>query len=225
MKDFLKQKLKFDGDSGVYDEYGEPVMVDWEDEWMEESAKVICSKGGRILNIGYGLGIIDRYIQTYDIKHHTIIEPHPDIHKKMIKDGWFTKPNVTVLPVEWQEVNFEDIGTFDGIFFDAYYIADQKFAGGKGFLEDFIPMLSKMLNPNGVFSFWPGPIFESFRASHKQFRNNLMKGLQPTFQLEKKKYKYSDTELNRKRLRVETNKNYTIPVITYREIPLKQSMI
>lgn len=225
MKNFLEQKLIFDGDSGVYDEYGEPIMVDWEDEWMEESAKIICNKGGKILNIGFGLGIIDRYIQTYDIEHHTIVEPHPDIHKKMIKDGWFTKPNVTVLPVEWQELNFEDLGMFDGIYFDAYYIADQSFAGGKGFLEDFIPMLPKMLYPDGVFSFWPGPIFESFKAQHKQFRNNLMSALQPTFQLEKKKYKFRDTELSRKRLKYGSNKNYTIPIVTYRKVPLKQPMI
>jgi protein arginine N-methyltransferase 2 len=34
----------------------------WEKPLMEVHAKIICSKGGDILNVGFGLGIIDTFI-------------------------------------------------------------------------------------------------------------------------------------------------------------------
>ena len=223
---FLDQKLTFDGNKAVYDGYGEPVMMDWETEWMDESAKIICSKGGRVLNIGFGLGIIDRFIQTYPVEAHYICEPHTDVLKKMKTDGWFNKPNVHVLPFTWQEGLKDGIeDKFDSIYFDAYDILNPHDAGGLGFLEEFIPMLPKLLKKDGIFSFWAGPVFESNRAVCIQFRNALMGALQPIFQLEKRKYKLSDSELARDRLRYTNQKNYTIPVITYRKIPLKNPLI
>ena len=55
------------------------IMDDQETLIMEESAKVICKNGGDILNVGFGLGIIDSYIQQHKIKSHTIIEIHPGV--------------------------------------------------------------------------------------------------------------------------------------------------
>lgn len=226
MKRFLEQKLTFEGNEALFDEFGEPVMMDWETQWMEESARIICKNGGRILNIGFGLGIIDSYIQTYPISHHTICEPHPDVLKKMIVDGWFNKPNVTVLPGRWQDVLvLDNVGPFDAIYFDAYYILDNTDAGGEGFIEDFIPLLPKLLKKDGIFSFWPGPIFESRRAVHIQFRNNLIGALQPTFQIQKKYFKYCNDEVSNKRHGYNNYSNFTIPIITYRDIPLKKPMI
>tara|TARA_B110000285_G_scaffold234874_1_gene313464 strand:- start:61 stop:744 length:684 start_codon:yes stop_codon:yes gene_type:complete len=223
---YLDQKLTFDGNKSIYDGYGKPVMMDWEAEWMDESAKIICSKGGRVLNIGFGLGIIDTFIQTYPVEAHYICEPHPDILKKMKTEGWYNKPNVHVIPFTWQEGLKEGFKEkFDSIYFDAYDMLNPHDAGGQGFFEEFIPLLPKLLKKDGIFSFWAGPIYESNRAVHIQFRNLLMKALQPTFQLEKKYYKYNDTELTRERFKYTNQKRYTIPVITYRKVPLKVPLI
>jgi hypothetical protein len=225
MKRFLEQKLTFEGSEAVYDEFGDPVMMDWETEWMEESAKIICSKGGSILNIGYGLGIIDSFIQTHSIYFHTICEHHPDILEKMRKDGWYIKPNVTILAVRWQDMlTVDTIAPFDAIYFDAYHILNKYDAGGEGFLEGFIPLLPKLLKKHGIFSFWPGPIFESPKVSAIQFRNNLAKALHPTFKLEKKYFKYTNASMNKKRFKFTSSKNFTIPVITYRDVPLKKTL-
>jgi len=225
MKRLQEQKLTFEGSEAIYDEYGDPIMMDWGTEWMEESAKIICSKGGSILNIGHGLGILDSFIQTYPISQHTICEPHPDILKKMIIDGWVYRPNVTVLPGRWQDIlTIDNVGPFDAIYFDAYYILDNATAVGEGFIEEFIPLLPKLLKKGGIFSFWPGPIFESPRAAFIQFRNNLVGALQPTFQIEKKHFEFSDTVLNKKRFKLYNYKTFTIPIITYRDVPLEKPM-
>lgn len=223
---YLDQELSFDGSQGIYDAYGKPVMMDWETEWMWTSAKIICRRGGSVLNIGYGLGIIDRFIQTYPITEHTICEPHPDILDKIKEYGWYDKPNVNIIPLEWQEGIKEGLcGPFDAIYFDAYDMLNPDDAGGAGFLENFIPLLPKLLKKDGIFSFWPGPVFESNKAVHTQFRNILIKNLQPIFQLEKLRFRYKDTKLNKKRIGWTNMKNYTVPVVTYRDIPLKASLI
>lgn len=44
---------------------GEAVMMGWEAPLMEQHARVICGNGGgHYLNVGFGLGIIDTYIQV-----------------------------------------------------------------------------------------------------------------------------------------------------------------
>ena len=70
---------------------------------MEAQAKTVCQNGGKILNVGFGMGYIDDAIQTYDIEHHTIIECHPDVWQKMREDGWMNKPNVECIFGTWQE--------------------------------------------------------------------------------------------------------------------------
>ena len=222
---YADQKLTFEGNKAIYDAYGKPVMMDWEAGWMDESAKIICEKGGRVLNIGFGLGIIDTFIQTYPIEAHYICESHPDVLNKMKTEGWFNKPNVHIIPLTWQEGLKEDFEKFDSIYFDAYDILNPHDAGGKGFFEEFIPLLPKLLKKDGMFSFWAGPIYQSDRAIHIQFRNLLMKSLQPTFQLEQKHFKYDENELTRERFKYTNQKNYTIPIITYRDVPLKPSLI
>lgn len=226
MKKFEDQKLFFDGNQAIFDEFGQPIMMEWETGWMLESAKIVCENGGRILNIGFGLGIIDNFIQSYPITSHTICESHPDIINKMKQNGWFDKPNVNILHGRWQDVLYnENIQGFDGIYFDAYYIANPNFAGGEGFIDKFIPLLPKLLNKGGVFSFWPGRILESSRGPDIQFRNNLMKALEPLFYLEKKHFNFSDDNLSsKKRLKINNYKSLTIPVITYRNIPLEKTL-
>lgn len=81
-------------------------MMGWEDPLMKLHAAEICVPNpqgecagkeadlvdqhlilgvGDILNVGFGLGLIDTYIQSYKPRSHTIIEAHPDVYKHMIE--------------------------------------------------------------------------------------------------------------------------------------------
>lgn len=45
-------------------------MMGWETPLMEQHARVICGQGGgHYLNVGFGLGIIDTYIQVSGNAH------------------------------------------------------------------------------------------------------------------------------------------------------------
>ena len=224
MKPFVEQKLTIKDNDYILDEYNNPVMMVWEKEWMYESAKVICENGGDILNIGFGLGIIDNFIQSYNIKSHTIIEPHPQIIDKMKSDGWNDKANVTVIPSKWQEV-IDTLPKYDGIYFDAYQIVSKADTGGLKFLELFIPHLKKILKTDGVFSFWPGPIFTSNRGPLIQFRNNLISALQQDFVVEKITHTYKQQDSYRENLKYKLDKEFIVPKITYRKTPLIKPLL
>lgn len=142
---YLDERLTYTDDGRLLDSQGRAVMMEWEREIMKESAKVVCANGGRILNVGFGLGIIDSYIQSCDIDSHWIIEAHKDVYRKMDEDGWLDKDNVTVVHRRWQDA-LELLPKFDGIYFDTW--------NDSGLKELFIPMLPELLKLGGVFSYW-----------------------------------------------------------------------
>ncbi|CAH8633165.1 unnamed protein product [Dicrocoelium dendriticum] len=114
------------------------VMMDWELPLMKRHAAWIChadshgtgalSNTIRVLNVGFGMGIVDEEIQAHRPSSHVIIEAHPEVLRKMECDGWMTKDGVQVLRGRWQEVvptlaqEIADSTSppFDGIFFDTY---------------------------------------------------------------------------------------------------------
>ena len=101
-KPYIKQKLTYTKDGKLLDEDGIAVMMDWETPIMEKTAEIICRNKGRVLNVGFGMGIIDSFIQEQNVQEHWIIEPHLDVYTKMFDDGWHLKPNVRILYGDWQ---------------------------------------------------------------------------------------------------------------------------
>ena len=141
--EYLNQKLSFDSTGNIYDSKGGAVMMGWEDPIMEESAKIICSKGGDILNVGFGMGLIDTHIETYPINSHWIIEAHPDIQKQILIKNWLLKPHIKPLFGRWQDIG-PYLPKFDGIYIDTY---DEP-------LDYFYKNVHNILKPGGVFSFF-----------------------------------------------------------------------
>lgn len=141
--DFLQSRLTFSQDSHgqwrCLDKDNNMVMAEWEDEIMLASAKALCEgqqEGFSVLNVGFGLGIIDEAIQTYKPGRHVIIEPHPDALAFMRQLGWDKRPGVEIFEGTWEQFlmpeNDDDgaiamkLGNFDAIYFDTY---SQDYAG------------------------------------------------------------------------------------------------
>jgi len=116
---YLKNDVTYTDDGRLLDYKGDSVMMDWEDDIMKDAASLICRDGGKILNIGFGLGLIDNYIQSHNPKEHWIIEAHPQIANKMKEEGWNKKKNVTCIFDKWQNV-INNLPKFDGIYFDTW---------------------------------------------------------------------------------------------------------
>ena len=45
--------------------------------------QAICCGGGDVLNVGFGLGLVDLAIQSNNPRSHTIVEAHPDVLRKV----------------------------------------------------------------------------------------------------------------------------------------------
>ena len=54
---------------------------------MEAHAHVVCTGGGDVLNVGFGMGMVDEAIQRRAPRSHTIIEAHPDVYRHMLESG------------------------------------------------------------------------------------------------------------------------------------------
>lgn len=148
--EYLAQPLQYteDGDR-LLDAEKNGVMMGWELPLMIRHAEVISPhKGLRVLNVGFGLGLVDTELQKYSPSEHTIIEAHPDVYAHMIKQGWDKKPGVKILFGRWQDV-IDQLEVYDGIFFDTF---------GE-FYEDlraFHEIVPNHLEEGGIYSYFNG---------------------------------------------------------------------
>ncbi|WFD25788.1 type IV protein arginine methyltransferase [Malassezia nana] len=165
--DFLHSRLTFTQDARgqwrCLDKDNNMVMAEWENEIMLASAKALCEgqkEGFSVLNVGFGLGIVDEAVQMYRPGRHVIIEPHPDVLTFMRQRGWDQRPGVEIFEGTWEQFlmpeNDEDgenamkLGDFDAIYFDTY---SQDYADLRAFFECLPNVLS---GPDARFSFFHG---------------------------------------------------------------------
>ncbi|CDO94258.1 unnamed protein product [Kluyveromyces dobzhanskii CBS 2104] len=167
---YLRTELEYTEDALVTKENRDGVMMDWETDIMAMAAKSLvstrCSATGNasededededecvVLNIGFGMGIIDSFIQDEKVTKHYICEAHPDVLTRMRETGWFDKPNVVVLEGRWQDSLNEllDQGNvfFDGIYYDTFSEHYQD-------MLDLYDVVVGLLKPEGTFSFFNG---------------------------------------------------------------------
>ncbi|KAL8287554.1 hypothetical protein RQP46_003412 [Phenoliferia psychrophenolica] len=174
---FLKSKLVFvkdkTGQEICLDVEGNGVMMGWEKGIMEKTAREMLvdfeTRRGRsaadlegddvelnVVNVGFGLGIMDTFLQEYRPTTHLIIEPHPDVLAHARSHGWYSKPGVRFYEGTWQayladlESTKEPYVAFDAVYFDTY---SEHYAHLHAFF-DALPNLLR--GPDSKFSFFHG---------------------------------------------------------------------
>lgn len=145
-KPYIQQILIYTQDGRLMDEKGQAVMMEWERPIMEKSAEIITRKQGRVLNVGFGMGIIDTAIENHKFTEHWIIEPHIDVFTKMMDNGWHLLPHVKILHGDWQWF-MKYLPKFDGIYIDTW---DEE-------IYDFLRNTPNILKDDGVLSFFNNP--------------------------------------------------------------------
>lgn len=149
--EYLARAVRYDGDR-LLDEANDAVMMAWEAPLMRAHALALCGANAdrRVLNIGFGLGIVDAEIQAAGCAAHMIVEAHPGVLARARADGWAAKPNVTLVEGRWQDVvRAERLGAFDAIFYDAY-------AEDYEDMRELHARLPELLAPGGLYSFFNG---------------------------------------------------------------------
>jgi guanidinoacetate N-methyltransferase len=167
---FPPEKKGWNDTPAIYDEHtlriaGHPVMEDWEQGYMERLSNVATSQGGRVLELGYGMGLSARAIQSHGIDEHIVIECHPDVVKKCSTD--FRKEIATgrmrVLSGFWQDITplIKD-RTFDGILFDTYPMKVEEIHSNHFW---FFREAHRLLKKGGVLTYYSDEI-DSFSERH-----------------------------------------------------------
>ncbi len=151
---YLEGRVRYEKDKLV-DEAEEGVMMEWEAPLMEAHAQLLCGEAGDrdVMNVGFGMGIIDSAIQRLGCKSHTILEAHPDVLAKMEADGWPAKPGVAVEAGRWQDVLPRLVAQgkkYDAIFYDTY---SEHYRVHQQVFHEWLP---KLLRPGGIYSYFNG---------------------------------------------------------------------
>ncbi|KKY25699.1 putative arginine n-methyltransferase [Phaeomoniella chlamydospora] len=152
---YLASALTHTGDK-LLDERNNGVMMAWESDIMRRSADALLTQPDlRVLNIGFGMGIIDGHIQDSQNRpaEHHIIEAHHSVLADMQTKGWFDKPNVTIHQGKWQEVLPNLVAqnqVFDAIYFDTFA------ENYSQFYNFFSEQVIGLLDPSGRWSFFNG---------------------------------------------------------------------
>ncbi len=163
-REYVRQRLSYSRDR-LIDEDSNAIMMGWEPPIMRESARTICSQGGDVLNIGFGMGLVDTQIQRLKPRAHSIIEAHPDVQAKMLAEGWGKKRNVTLHFDFWQNV-VKQLPAFNGIYWDTWWDTEEQF-------EYLVWSLKKILRHDGVFSWFNHPENQDLHRMVKRYGFDL----------------------------------------------------
>jgi len=129
-------------DDKLVNEHGQSVMMGWERPLMKRVSELLTFNGGDVLNIGFGMGIVDGYIKESNPKSHTIIENHPDVINYIKETGWESK--ATFIYSKWQD-QIGKLGMFDSIYLDTWN--DSRLL----YIND---LLDQHLKVDGIFIIW-----------------------------------------------------------------------
>lgn len=143
--------------------FGHPVMEDWETPYMRKLARIATSRGGVILEIGFGMGISAGCIQKGKISKHIIIEANHEVAERARAFGRKAKHPVEVLEGLWEEVvDHIPNRSLDGILFDTYPLAKKEIHRNH---FPFFAVAFRKLKLDGVFTYYSDEI-DSYHSKH-----------------------------------------------------------
>ena len=143
---------------------GHPVMEDWEDPYMRMLASFATERLGRVLEVGFGLGISARYIQEHAVREHVIIEANKDVFNDACTFAGRADRKTTILFGFWQDVvSTLEPESFDGILFDTYPLSQEEIHRNH---FPFFPEAFRLLKKGGVFTYYSDEIAD-FSDEHR----------------------------------------------------------
>ena len=128
----------------------EQVMQYWERPLMRQLARYATRRGGRVLEIGFGLGISADYIMEFGCEAYWVVEPHPAIAARARDWGRRQTVPITVVEDFWQNA-IDALGKFDGILFDTYPVDSDAAANS---YRSFLPVGHKVLCADGYLTYF-----------------------------------------------------------------------
>ncbi|PBP19460.1 hypothetical protein BUE80_DR009646 [Diplocarpon rosae] len=166
--DYLASSLTFSADR-LLDSDNNGVMMSWETSIMRRTVDLLLpslAPGARVLNIGFGMGIIDRMFRETKPRSHHIIEAHPAVLSKLSSQdsandfgaAWEQSApekggGYKVHAGRWQDVCpllLRQGQIFDAIYFDTF---GEDYAQLKLFFTEFLPGL---MDGEGRFGWFNG---------------------------------------------------------------------
>jgi guanidinoacetate N-methyltransferase len=130
---------------------GHPVMERWETPYMNALAEIATSKGGDVLEVGFGMGISAGFVQQNTINSHTIIEANDNVYEKLCLFAKDAKNTVIPKKGLWQDVvaTLEE-KSFDGILYDTYPLSEEDMHQHQ---FSFLKNAYKLLKDDGVLTY------------------------------------------------------------------------
>lgn len=153
VKTWADSPIKIDGE--FLKIQGHPVMEAWERPYMARLAELAAAKGGRVLELGFGMAISATYIQSYYpvLKEHWIIEANKEVAARA--QEWSTTVAKSHVEIKrgfsWDVSPQLPDGHFDGILYDTYPL---KHGAANTHHRDFFAEAARLLRPGGTFTYF-----------------------------------------------------------------------
>jgi guanidinoacetate N-methyltransferase len=143
---------------------GHPVMEDWEEGYMARLADICGERGGTVLEIGFGMGISARYLQSYPIDRHIIIEANWDVFERLAAFAVSATRPVSPLFGFWEDTTaLLPDASVSGILFDTYPLTEKEIHGNH---FPFFKEAHRLLAPGGVLTYYSDEI-DRFSPLHR----------------------------------------------------------
>jgi len=175
-KDWVEEKADYhtkddkDGRGEVLVIDGHPVMEQWEKPYMEELARVATSQGGKVLEVGFGLGLSASAIQRCEnVTEHIIIEANAGVIERGKKWSENQPHKVTFKHGLWQDVvESLDDESLDGVLYDTYPLnKSEQHTHQFDFLTKIMPKIKK----GGVLTYCNLTSIGVLKGQHEEWDN------------------------------------------------------
>jgi guanidinoacetate N-methyltransferase len=152
---------------------GQQVMQSWEQPLMERMARAAASRGGDVLEIGFGMGISADFILKAGVRSYTAVECNDAVIAGF--ERWRARhpeAEIRLVRGRWQDVG-DQLGMYDGIFFDTYPLSQDEYVrnevNGRAYSHaaEFFPLAAARLRPGGVFTYFTCEI-DSLSRGHQR---------------------------------------------------------